>query len=67
MYSLRSQGLGKQLKAADRAGAARAVIIGPDEAASASATVRNLRTGEQETRSFESLIGHGLQRDGRQP
>ena len=59
MYSLRSQGLGKQLKAANRAGAAYAVIIGPDEAASASATVRDLRTGAQDTRSLESLIEHG--------
>lgn len=67
MYSLRPQGLGKQLKAADRAGAARAVIIGPDEAASASATVRNLRTGQQETRSVESLIEHGPQRGGAEP
>ncbi|MDE2803815.1 MAG: histidine--tRNA ligase [Gemmatimonadota bacterium] len=60
MYSLKSQGLGKQLKAANRAGAAYAVIIGPDEAASASATVRDLKTGVQDTRSLESLIERGL-------
>lgn len=67
MYSLRHQALGKQLKAADRAGAARAVIIGPDEAASASATVRDLRTGEQDTRSVEALIEHGLDGHGGAP
>ena len=59
MYSLRPQGLGKQLKAANRAGATYAVIIGPDEAASASATVRDLKTGIQDTRPLDSLIGSG--------
>lgn len=63
MYALRPQGLGKQLKAASRAGAAYAVIIGPDEAASASATVRDLKTGAQDTRSLESLIESGLAGD----
>jgi len=56
MYSLRPQGVGKQLRAADRAGARRALIIGPDEAASGSATVRDLRTGSQKTRSLPSLL-----------
>lgn len=56
MYSLRPQGVGKQLKAANRAGAERAVIIGPDEAATASATVRDLATGSQETRTLQSLL-----------
>ena len=56
MYALKPRSLGKQLKAASRAGAARAVIIGPDEAAAASATIRDLKTGRQETRSMESLL-----------
>ncbi len=56
MYSLRSQGVGKQLKAASRAGARQALIIGPDEAAAAAATVRDLRTGSQETRPLRSLL-----------
>ncbi|MDE2982724.1 MAG: histidine--tRNA ligase [Gemmatimonadota bacterium] len=63
MYALRPQGLGKQLKAANRAGAAYAVIIGPDEAASDSATVRDLKTGIQHTRPIESLIESGLAGD----
>ena len=57
MYSLRPQGVGRQLRAADRAGARRALIIGPDEVASGSATVRDLRTGSQETKSIPSLLG----------
>lgn len=56
MYSLKSHGVGKQLKAASRAGAGRAVIIGPEEEAAASATVRDLETGRQETRSLASLL-----------
>ncbi len=57
MYSLRPRGVGKQLRAAARAGARRALIIGPDEAEAASATVRDMRTGRQETRPIQSLLG----------
>ena len=56
MYGFKGQGVGKQLKQAARSGAARAVIIGPDEAAAASATVRDLATGRQETRELETII-----------
>ena len=56
MYSLRPQGVGRQLRAASRAGAGRAVIIGPEEAASGSATVRDLESGRQETRPLASLL-----------
>ena len=56
MYSLRPQGVGKQLKAASRAGAGQAVIIGPDEVATASATVRDMKTGSQETRRLRTLL-----------
>ena len=55
MYSLRARGVGKQLKDASRTGAARAVIIGPDEVAAGSATVRDMKTGRQETVSLDSL------------
>lgn len=55
-YSLRPQGVGKQLKAAGRAGAEQAVIIGPDEVAGASATVRDLKTGSQETKPLRALL-----------
>ena len=56
MYSLRPQGVGKQLRAASRARAGRAVIIGPEEAANGSATVRDLESGRQETRPLASLL-----------
>ena len=60
LYSLRSQAMGKQLKAAGRAGAARAVIVGPDEAATGSATVRDMTTGRQKTRPLSALaVGSG--------
>ena len=56
MYSLRPQAVGKQLRAAGRAGARQALIIGPEEAAAASATVRNMKTGSQETRRLRALL-----------
>ena len=55
LYGLRSQGVGKQLKAAARAGAARAVVIGPEELASGLATVRDMRTGEQQSRPMDAV------------
>ncbi len=59
MYTYRTQAVGKQLRQAARSGAARAVIIGPDEAAIGSATVRDLATGRQETLPLESLFADG--------
>ena len=47
LYGLKPQGVSKQLKAATRAGARKAVIIGPDEAARSSATVRDLESGTE--------------------
>lgn len=59
MYTYRPQAVGKQLRQAARSGAARAVIIGPDEAAAGAATVRDLASGSQETMSLESLFADG--------
>ncbi len=59
-YALGRAGLGKQLKAASRAGAIHVVIVGPDEARQAAATVRNLVTGQQELRTVESLLSTGF-------
>lgn len=56
MYTLKGQGVAKQLKQAARSGAAQAVIIGPDEAATGSATVRHLASGHQETQTLDSLF-----------
>ncbi len=58
-HALRPLGVGKQLKAAGRAGAAHAVIVGPEETRRGSATVRDLETGRQETVSVESLLASG--------
>lgn len=55
LYSLRRQGMGKQLKAAARAGAAHVVIVGPDEAATGTATVRDMTTGRQQRRPLDAL------------
>lgn len=56
LYTYKPQGVGKQLRQAARSGAVRAVIIGPDEAAAGSATVRDLATGRQEIMPLESLF-----------
>jgi len=47
-FPLRSQALGRQLKAAAAAGARRAVIVSPEQLASGSATVRTLADGSEE-------------------
>jgi histidyl-tRNA synthetase len=47
-----------QFKAADRSGAALALIAGADEAASNTVTVRDLRAGEQETVDRADVVEH---------
>ena len=47
-----------QMKAADRSGATFAVIIGGDEAAAGTCTVRNLSTSEQSTIPRTGLVAH---------
>jgi len=47
-----------QMKAASRSGARVAVIVGEDEAAAASATVRDLGAGEQTLVSQADLVAH---------
>ena len=47
-----------QMKAADRSGATFAVIIGGDEAAAGTCTVRNLSTSEQSTIPRAGLVAH---------
>jgi histidyl-tRNA synthetase len=46
-YALKPQALGKQLKLASARGAARAVIVGPDERAANVVLVRNLADGNE--------------------
>lgn len=56
MYTFRAQGVARQLKQAARNGAGHAVIIGPEEAASGSATLRDLASGRQKTRTLDALF-----------
>ena len=51
-----------QMKQANRLGASFAVIIGEDEIASDSATVKNMSKGEQEQVKLEVLQEHLLKR-----
>ena len=55
LYALRSAGVGKQLKEADARGARRAVLLGPDEVARGTATVRIMASGEQREVRLEQL------------
>ncbi len=54
--SLRAGKLGKQFAQADRRGCRFAVVIGPDEAASELAKVKDMRTGEQTTVAYQKLV-----------
>src|SRR2546425_12390140 len=62
-YALRTQPIRKQLELAAARGAARAVIIGPDERQAGVAVVRDLGTGV-ETRVPLGAIAPALRRDG---
>ena len=46
-YGFREQSVGKQMKAAAREGARQVLVVGPDEVARGSATVRDMATGEE--------------------
>lgn len=56
--SFTPQGVGKQLKAAVAAGAAKALIVGPDEVFGAREVVeRNLATGDEQRQPLADLLG----------
>ena len=55
-FALRPQPLGKQLKAADAAGARAAVILGADFAATGAVRVRSLSTGDERTESYDHWL-----------
>ncbi|MBR9988971.1 MAG: histidine--tRNA ligase [Gemmatimonadetes bacterium] len=55
MYALRSAAVGKQIKDADARGAARVILLGPEEVERGMATVRLMATGEQHDVSLDSL------------
>lgn len=50
------RGMRSQLKAADRAGAVVAVVVGPQEAAREAVTVRDLTTGEQQEVARDDVV-----------
>ena len=58
-YGLRPQGVGKQLKEASRVGARMAVILGPDEIARGTATVRDLASGTERSIPLQELAEEG--------
>ncbi|HEX9347865.1 MAG TPA: histidine--tRNA ligase [Gemmatimonadales bacterium] len=55
-YGLRHAGVRKQLELASARGAARAVIVGPEERASGNAVVRDLRTGTEAQVPLRQLL-----------
>ena len=54
-YSLRSIGVGKQFKEAGARGAARALVLGPDEVARGEAVVKEMKSGAETMVSLEEL------------
>ena len=56
VYDLRARGVGKQFKAANQLGAARVVVVGPEEVQRGVVTVREMSTGDEEEISIESLL-----------
>ncbi len=57
LFETRGRGVGRQFKAADQAGAERAIVIGPEEAARGVATVRAMRSGEEREVPLTDLLG----------
>lgn len=57
LYALRPAAMGRQLKEADARGAARVILLGPEEVARGSATVRIMATGEQQDVPLDELMG----------
>jgi histidyl-tRNA synthetase len=55
-YGLRHTGVRKQLELASARGAARAVIVGPEERAQGNAVVRDLRTGTEAQVPLSQLL-----------
>lgn len=56
--------VGRQFKAADQAGAARAIVIGPEETARGAALVRTLATGAEREMPLDGLLEARPSADG---
>jgi histidyl-tRNA synthetase len=61
-FDLGERAVGKQFKATNQAGAVRAIIVGPDEAARGVVRVREMETGEETETRVEALAPEGLRR-----
>ena len=57
---LRGRSVGRQFRAADQAGAIRAIVIGPDEEEAGSASVRDMETGDERTLPIPELLAGGV-------
>lgn len=55
-YDLRGAGMGRQFKNADARGAARVVVLGPDEVAAGQAVVRDMVAGEEQRLPLADLL-----------
>lgn len=55
-YGLRPSGVGRQFRDADARGAARVVILGPDEVARGEVVVREMSTGAEEVVGLDELV-----------
>lgn len=63
----RGRSVGRQIRAADQAGASRAIVIGPDEQREGTASVRDMSTGDERTIRVEELLAEHAMRDASRP
>lgn len=63
-FDYRGRSVGRQFRAADQAGASRAIVLGPEETERGEAVVREMSTGEERRVRLEELIGDGRWRRG---
>jgi histidyl-tRNA synthetase len=54
-YDLSERSVGRQFRAANQAGAARAVVLGPEEEAAGQALVRTMASGEERRVPLEEI------------
>ena len=55
LYDLRARGVGRQFKAAHQAGAARAIVLGPDEVSRGVASLRDMASGDEREVPIDAL------------
>ncbi len=56
-YDLRARSVGRQFRAANQAGAARAIVVGPEELERGAVTVRDMASGDEREVSIVTLRG----------